>query len=153
MTLRKQAFTLVEVLIFVSIISVFFVIAASVATVALHNIAMTQRKIIGTRYAEEMQEWLRYQKDSNWNTFATKATVLGTNYCFNNQLSDGSWPQSDACALDGIISVLDNNDKVFSRKVTLTSVNQQINVLITVSWIDGASTQKTVINTTFAPWE
>lgn len=152
MQIKQRGFTLIEVLVFVSIISVFFVIVASLATVALHNIAITQRKIIATRYAEEMQEWLRYQKDANWNTFATKASNLGTNYCFNSQLSDGVWPQSDICPTTGILE-LSSVNKIYSRKVTLTSINQQVNVVITVSWNDGISTSQTVINTTFAPWE
>ncbi|MDO8498060.1 MAG: type II secretion system protein, partial [bacterium] len=70
--MSKSAFSLIEVLVFTSILSIFFVAAATVTTVSLRNLKISERKIIATRYMEDVASWLRAQKESDWNTFAEK---------------------------------------------------------------------------------
>jgi prepilin-type N-terminal cleavage/methylation domain len=64
MTTHKKSFTLIEVLIFVTILSLFFVAAAAVTIVSLRNLKVQEHKILATRYAEELLELAKREKRS-----------------------------------------------------------------------------------------
>ena len=79
MRTKKKSFTLIEVLIFVTILSLFFVVASAVTITSLQNLKVQEHKILATRYAEELLEWLRGEKEVDWNKFIN----YRGNYCFN----------------------------------------------------------------------
>jgi len=144
MITHKNSFTLVEVLIFVTILSLFFVSAISITIVSLRNLKIQEHKILATRYAEELLEWLRGEKEADWNRFATRT---GT-YCFNS-LPINSWGNFGNCSSYSL-----NN--LYKRELILSSYGTppyQINVAITVSWQELGQTYQVPINTVFTVWE
>lgn len=130
----KKSFTLVEVLIFVTIVSLVFITALAVATFALKTMIFNQHKIIATHYAEEGLEWLKVEKEADWNAFKTLDTSggWGTVYCITTPDTAKIGP------CDG--SYFLGNPNIFSREVTLINrgnpVNQ-IDVTIKVYWPEG----------------
>lgn len=156
-TIFLRSFSLVEVLVFVSILSVFFVIAASVATVSLKNMKANEHKLLATHYARQLEDWLRAQKEIGWGgsawasgtptTFTewvTKNAVVNsgvytTSYCFNTPVIN-SWPLSTGLC-SGLYDGL--NPQIFDRSVTLTSYSAagssppyiyQVNADVRVAW-------------------
>jgi len=144
MTTHKKSFTLIEVLIFVTILSLFFVVAAAVTIASLRNLKVQEHKILATRYAQELLEWLRGEKEADWNQFVTHN---GT-YCFNSSPIT-SWGSRGNCSGYGL-----NN--LYKREVTLTVQGNpayQVNVSITVLWQELGQTYQIPINTVFTVWE
>ena len=141
-----KAFTLVETLIFVTILGVFFVIAATVSVSVIRDMKFNEAKIIATRYGEEINEWLRMEKEIDGNEFINKSN---NTYCFNGDLSfSTSWPSSGPC---------DSNDYSlagkYKREVTLETSGNQIESNVTVSWRAFSETKQIIVQTIFTLWQ
>ncbi|MDO8496935.1 MAG: hypothetical protein Q7S61_00130, partial [bacterium] len=125
--------------------------AATVTTVSLRNLKISERKIIATRYMEDVASWLRAQKESDWNTFAEKASAGGGNtYCFNS--TSISWPSASVC---GETYALGNT---FRREVNLVTdpSNAQVTSTVSVTWQDSigiGGTMGVLLNTVYSVWE
>ncbi len=143
---KKNAFSLIEVLIFVSILSIFFVITASVTVVSLRNMKINEHRILATHYTEELVEWLRDQKETDWTTFSTR---VADDYCFNESPIDDDWVATGACTsyeLSGIF----NRDLIFS---SVGDPATQVNVEIIVSWQELGNNYQVPLTTVFTRWE
>lgn len=129
----RSGFSLIEVLIFTTILSLFFVTAAAVVTASLRNVQISQHKILATRYAEELLEWVKNEKQNDWYSFfQTYASVENTNYtyCFNN--STLIWPAAGPCTTRGLTPA------IYNRTLTLRSSDggSKVEVTIDVDWAD-----------------
>lgn len=143
---RNQGVTLLEVLVFVTILSMLFVGVAAATTSSLRRAQFNQRKIFATRFTEELEEWMRGEKEASWTTFAAKSAVSpGNIYCFNSVTL--SWPAVGSC---GSTYGLTN---LYKREATLIGTGSQITVNIEVEWLDGANTFSVPVTTVFSQWE
>ena len=79
MSVNRRGFTLIEVLVFTAIVSIFYVVAAAVSAYSLGVMKTNENKVYATHYADEVNEWLRNQKESDWTTFSAKSNQ---SYCF-----------------------------------------------------------------------
>lgn len=144
----KQSFSLVEVLVFTSIMSVFLVIAASVVTVSLRNMKFNEHKIAAAHYARQLEEWLRTQKEIDWIAFTANAGTSGT-YCFNSMTISG-WGSSGTCGASYSLN------STFKREVILSNIGSppyQVNATITVSWRDLGQNHNVQTKTVFSVLE
>ena len=129
--IANKSFSLIEVLIFVTILVLFFVAAISITTYSLKNIKINEHKIVATHYAEEGMEWVKAEKESGWDTFIGQS---GSSYCLNmNYPVELNWGTVGDCGSNYTLG----SPAYFKRVVTLNSVGDQINVVVTVSWIEG----------------
>lgn len=145
---KNMGFSLLEVLIFVSIISLFFIAAASVATVSLRTIKANENKILATRYAEELAEWVRGEKEEDWTVFTT--TRMG-NWCFSQEPVT-KWPDSKSttnpiCPDSQVIGSL------FKREMIVELSGERVNASINVVWSEGVQTLSVPIKTVFERFE
>jgi Tfp pilus assembly protein PilX len=134
----QRAFTLVEVLIFVTVLALFFVIAAAVTTTMLRNSKLNAERLINTHKAEELVEWARFKKENDWDEFLSK--VSNTSYCFeaNFNFSTDSWPPIGAC----------EETLPFRRNLTLIKENDnKVTVQVLVSWNNLGKTYQIPIST------
>jgi len=143
---KTQSFSLIEVLVFISILSIFFVAAASVTVVSLRNMKINEHKILATHYAEELLGWLRNEKETDWNTFVQNSN---NTYCFHETpISD--WGGLGSCDVDDKLAI------IFKRELVLSHVGgspTQINVKITVSWSDTGIDYSVPLSTVLTVWE
>ncbi|NTU73702.1 prepilin-type N-terminal cleavage/methylation domain-containing protein [Candidatus Roizmanbacteria bacterium] len=151
--MHKSGFSLIEVLVFVSILSIFFVSAMFVTTVSLHNMKVNEHRIIASRYAEDLLEWIRAYKETDWDNFMEKTINGGENpYCFNS--TPGSlvdFPGVSSCGYTGIDGL---SPVIYRRTATLIQQNSgQIQVAISVNWREGGSVYSVPINATLSIWE
>ena len=141
----KLGFSLIEVLVFVTILSLFFVAAMAIATYSLRNMKINQHKILASHYTEEGLEWVRSEKEDDWGQFTDRgATGTGITYC----LIGLNWSTATECGTNFELGI----PPIFKREVNL--INQvgnpvtEVNVTMAVSWIEGGTTLSIPINTT-----
>lgn len=85
---NNDGFSIIEILVFVAIISFLFIALTATVTSALRRMGTAEHRVYATHYAEELQEWLRAEKESDWNTFVARdISGSGTLYCFNTELN------------------------------------------------------------------
>lgn len=140
----KKAFTIVEMLVFGAVVSVFFVIALLAGSAMLRSMRTDENKILATRYAEELNEWLRGEKEKDWTNFKTNAS--GT-WCFNTSPIP-SYDDSSSWHDTQRVSCGDGNYGLkggFERRVVFSNLGSDpdntVRADITVSWLESANTQ------------
>lgn len=159
---KIHSFSLIEVLIFITILSLFFVVAVSVLTASLRVSKINEHKILAKHYADELYEWLKSEKEQNWggtttdtqSTF-TKIASQADGYCFNSSpITEWTTPtEYDSC--------LHNLKGLFRRHVVLTPLAvsdtdpyiDRVQVSIIVDWSDYGNTYVVPINSVFSVWE
>lgn len=145
---KNEGFSLLEVLIFVTILSLVFIGAVAVGTVSIRNSKNAEYKILATRYAEELMDWLHGQQQADWIIFTNKINPPPvTTYCFEDEpIAD--WPvSSGACTNTQLINSL------FQRQVTLTDNGGSVNVDIQVSWDEGQNDYDVLVKGVLSPLE
>lgn len=145
----KKGFTLVEIIIFIAILSLIFTSLISLITYSLSTTKTNERKIIATHFADEAREWLRSEKEADWEEFVGKIPYSPITYCLNaNPLQ--SFPSQPGGCSDFQL----NN--IFKREVILSknSNSTQVTCEIVVSWQEKGENYHQVKQTTiFTPWE
>jgi prepilin-type N-terminal cleavage/methylation domain-containing protein len=135
---KNNGFTLLEILISISLLSVIFVAAVSYVTTTLRLAQVNQHYIMAIHYNEEVLEWLDVEQETNWDDFIDKidnASQTST-YCFNNKLLYGNnWPTKGSCAdFNGITGI---SPAIFKRELTMTKYGSpatRVKATITTSW-------------------
>jgi len=145
---KKKAFSLIEVLVFITILSLFFIAAMAVVTFSLRNMKASEYKILAAHLAEEGMEWVRSEKEVDWSQFTTKDTGGGTTYC----IIDLNWNNSVPCTnyTLGTPAIFKRELKVDNQAgnpVTTTDVE------VTVSWTDGTTVFQVPVKTVLKVWE
>lgn len=133
-----------EVLVFITILSLFFVAAMAVSTYSLKAMKTSEFKIIASHYAEEAIEWVRSEKETDWTVFTGLDSTSGPEtYCINTL----NWSSGGTC-LDYELG----SPNVFKREVTLTNdpdstTPDQVNVSVSVYWLDTNGEMSVTIDT------
>lgn len=145
---KKKAFSLIEVLVFITILSLFFVAAMAVTTFSLRNMKASEYKILAAHLAEEGMEWVRSEKEADWSQFTDKDTLGGTTYCIKNL----NWNNSVPCTnyTLGTPAIFKRELKVDNQAgnpITATDIE------ITVSWTDGTTVFEVPVKTVLKVWE
>lgn len=141
---KKSGFTLLEVLVVIGILSVFLLSAVTVSIVSVRNLKNSENKILASRYAEGLIEWLRGEKESDWTLFILKE---GT-WCFNDEPIT-QWPQSGTCGPED--ANINNN---FKREVIIDYDDiSRVLVKVSVSWNEGDETITIPISTLFEQYD
>ena len=148
----NKAFTLIEIMIFVSLLSMVLIVAVGYVTRLLMNMKVGEHKIYATFYVEETSEWLINERYADWDGFQAKAgNPNSIIYCLNNNLNltntiailnaSNRVASPNNCPFNGITG---NTPLIFRRTVTLrknTAVNAtQVTALTVVSWVDNGVT-------------
>lgn len=137
--------SLIELLVALTLMMLLVVAVVGLATVSVKTSYFAKKETAAKRYAEELVEWLREQKKSDWTSFLfDKSTTEGQVYCFNTS-PIASWPSVGVCSnatLDGM----------YKREVTLSRSldNSSVVVTVVVSWEDSSGLHETKLVSNFA---
>lgn len=144
----NRGFSLIEVIIFVAILSVFFVMVTSMTTASLASLKTTERRMYATRYAEELLEWVSGESEIDWDgTFLAKApSTTPTIYCFNGAIT--TWPLPGSCA-DYSLNGIFRRELALSRQANAGINDFQITASITVSWQQSSGIMSVPLSTIF----
>lgn len=141
---NKKGLTMVEVLVFITILSILFVAAATITTYSLRNIQFNQHKIIASHYAEEAMEWAKSEKEADWSTLITRDTSggTGTTYCINSL----GWTNGSPCGTDFSLGT----PAIYKREILIANNGtSQVNVTITVYWQEQTNVSTVVLTNNF----
>lgn len=139
-----KGFSLMEVLVFITVLGLFFVAAMSVTTFNVKNMKIQEHKIIATRFAEEGTEWVRQEKEDDWSIFITQGSLAGKTYCINSL----DWNTASSCG--GTYPL--GSPGFFKRELLITNFGSPVNQVeatITVSWQDMGTVLSVPIKTVF----
>jgi len=169
---KQNGFTFVEVLVFASIFSVFFVTAITIVTFSLRQSQTNMNKLQAEHYANELLTWIRTEKEAYWggqvyispnpaDSFTELATQnypgsAITNFCFNSNAIVWTTPiASTVVANCGF-----NFHTIFRRYAVLSSTISasplavtQVVAQVTVEWKEGVNVHKTTIQSAYTLWE
>jgi len=140
---NNKSFSLIEVLVFVTILSLFFISAVTITTFSLRNLKIQEHKILATRYAEEASEWIKQEKEDDWEIFKSH---YDTYYCLNSL----NWDTGE-CTL-----YLLGTPGLFKRDLTISrsgDPTDKITTILTVSWLENGVEQNVILKSTYNLWE
>lgn len=140
---KTKSFTIVEVLIFITLISLIYIVLLRTLTSVIKLNINAENKLIASFLGDELKEWLSGEKEVSWNFLFDKSNK---NYCFNNEVIN--WPNSGLC--------LENNfslKKRFKRELHLISKDDRIDYIITVYWREQNQPNFIQIKGLFAKWQ
>ncbi|MFQ5452419.1 MAG: hypothetical protein ACE5DQ_02535 [Candidatus Paceibacterota bacterium] len=148
----SEGFTLLEIVIFVMLISLIFIAIAQATAVSIRSNITNQHKLLGTHYAEELREWLRAEKDEGWSSFLARSSPTGTQYCFNDEGLSGWVVSGSLCGINYDLYTR------YKRDLTLTQISgaggvTEVKADIVISWKEGSQEFTVASSTIFAPWE
>lgn len=135
-----KGFSLVEVLVFVTILSLFFITAVSITTFSLRNIKIQEHKILATRYAEDANEWIRQEKEDDWQVFISRGAV----YCLNSL----DWNTTTNCGENYTLGP----PNIFKRYIAITKSGNPVDKVETslaVSWLENGISQTVLLKSVF----
>ncbi len=152
----KNGFSLIEVLVFVSILGLVFIVGAALATISIQNSKSAENRILASRYGEELLDWLKGQKETNWASFVAKTSTSVTSYCMTAEpinYSINTWPSSGSCGANQYITGTNFIRQVDLQQDQLFGTNSRINVSIHVKWSEAGNNYDAPIGSVFAPFE
>lgn len=141
--------SLFEVVVALAIVTLIVVAIVSLATNSIRNASFARNKTSATRYSQEASEWLRGQRDNDWDIFAARsAATPGIVWC----LSTLSWPGSaGSCGASTYIG-----ETLFKREAVLSYPDpadlNNIQADIRTFWVDSQGDHEVKISTYLANW-
>lgn len=154
----RKSFSLIEVLIFISILSVFMVTSASIITVSMHQNSQQISKLKATHYNNQLIEWVRTEKEVDWNNLVAKASSLpnGFVYCFCSETM-GWTPASDKADCCPVL-LLGQFKRYLILKTsayapTGFTATTQVEASVYTDWQEAGNSYSTKLHSLFSPWE
>lgn len=142
----KKSFSLIEVLVFVTILSLFLITAAAIVTVTIRQNTLKINTLKATHYNEQLHEWLSNEKETDWNLFVSRADKT---YCFSSTAM--SWPvatlNKDLCTED-----LDGMYRRYAILKTDQTPATQVETTVYAEWQEAGNWYSTQLHTIFTLW-
>lgn len=136
--------SLFEVVLALAVAALIIVAIVALATTSIRNASFSRNQSLATRYAQEAIEWLRGQRDEDWDAFTTRA--LTPLWCLRSL----SWTDAviGGCGSSDFIS-----DTIFKREVSFTTIDaSNIDTEVNVYWQDAQGLHESKTVTTFTDW-
>lgn len=136
--------SLFEVVLALGVVTAICVGIVSLTVSSIRNASFSKNKTLAGRYAQEATEWLRSQRDADFDVF--KANAVGTR-C----LKDLVWTGGASCTATNNIS-----GTILFRKVSFTTISPDgktiIEADVVVYWNDAQGYHETRSATSFSDW-
>lgn len=144
---NEKGQSLFEVVLALGVITAITVGIVSLAVTSIRNAAFSKNKTLAGNYAQEATEWLRSERDSDFEAFRTHAE---TQPSFKWCLSNLSWSKFGPCSTsDNITGTPLFRDVTFTTSV---SGNTIIEADIKVYWTDSQGVHEVSSITSFTDW-
>ena len=136
-----KAQTIVELLVALGIASLVIIAIVTAAVTSLANVTFSRKQGEATRLARETMEWLRQERDQDWNTLFVRS---GKIWC----LTTLSWSKNGACAEADKIAGTD-----LSREVRLVTISETVvETTVVVFWVDSKGRHEARLSSRFTDW-
>lgn len=156
----KTGQSLFEVVFSIAIAALLVVGVVALTATSVRNSTFSKNSSLANNYAEETVEWLREERDKDWNAFKSHAAT--SKWCLRAEPpSWGSPSFGSACGASsylGSTSFIRNltfacyrNNPPVATSCSDTSVDT-IEGLVVVSWVDGQGAHDVRVVTRLANW-
>ncbi len=140
---KTRGFSFIEILIFITILNLFFILALSITVFALRNLKENEHKLVATHYLGQLKEWISYQKDLNGMSFSQ---ISGA-YCYNSENLSAT---IGACPSDCAGSCLGG---FYNRQATFTPEGNTSVVEVKISWKEVVKNVTITEKLVYSTWE
>lgn len=136
--------SIVEVIIALAVMVLVLVALVRATIVAVRNANFAKNQAQATQYSEELLEWLRSERDTDWDNFVSYAgSGSATSYCFQSL----SWPSSGSCSPGQEIA------GIFLRQGSLNeTAADRVEIVIAVTWQDSSGTHQSTLTSYLTNW-
>lgn len=136
-----------EVLVFVTILSLFLIASATISTFLIRQNGLKINMLKAVHYNGQLHEWIKGEKELDWNVFVLRGDANGETYCFTSVSL--SWTTAVANKNDCPAADL---EALYRRYVVLVQVGTTIESTITTEWSEAGNTYSTKLHTLFTLW-
>lgn len=136
-----KAQTIVELLVALGIASLVIIAIVAAVITSVANVTFSRKQGEATRLAREVMEWLRQERDQDWNAFFVRS---GQTWC----LTTISWSKNRACGEADKITETD-----LSREVRLVTISETVvEATVVVFWFDSKGRHEARLSSRFTDW-
>lgn len=142
-----QGQSLFELVLAVVVVGVTLVVLVRLVGKTINNTTFSRDRTLANRHTQEAVEWLRGERDKNWQTFLGKSSVGGSKYC----LSSLNFNQNGTCG-GALIDNLFTRETIITRVTDATTGRDIVNAVVTTGWNDSQGYHESRVSTTFTDW-
>ncbi|QQS43577.1 hypothetical protein IPM65_05505 [Candidatus Roizmanbacteria bacterium] len=154
---QKEAFSLIEVIVFMTLVSIVLISAVGFTMRLVHNMSYNQHKLYATHYVQDLKEWLDGEREADWQAFQSYSSQAGTTYCANNALAITDTLASLSTGTCPFTGVGTQDPRVFRRTLILTKdvagTATRVTALLEVAWMEDGVQQTESITTVYSLWQ
>lgn len=121
--------SLFELLVAVVVIGVTLVSIVGLAVKVIGNTTFSRNQTLANRYTQDLLEWVRSERDKDWNQINNRSSAAGRNWCFATS-PIATWPTEGACGANQVVT----NTRFRRQAVLRTTAANVIEVTITTRW-------------------
>lgn len=154
-----NGFSILEVIIFTTLISIALVASAGFTTQLLRNMSFNQNKIMATYFVESISEFLNWHRLDDWIVFEARAgTGAGFIYCYTaaNYLN-ASFDQAAVASINNCpYETMAGFPTPFRGTIVMQKTSNQANGVtarIEVSWFQDGVVQSQSIDRSYSVWQ
>lgn len=141
--LNRSGQSLFELVVAVVVVGIILVALVGLVTKSISNATFSRNKTLATRYVQDAMEWMRVERDTDWEIFRDRIPVVTQTFCMQNL----TWTAGE-CNLDDYIS-----GTFFVREVVLTRENDnEVDAAVVVSWKGPSGMHESRATTRFTNW-
>lgn len=142
----QQGQSLFEVVVALAIVTLVLIAMVALTAFSIRNTTFSKNKTLATRLAQETIEWLRGERDQDWQQFKEKAAVPF--WCLKGLTWEAPETVAGQCREGDFIP-----DSIFTREVHFTDVSDDsIEARVILYWTDGGGYHEVASSTIFTNW-
>lgn len=157
LTKKTSGFSLIEVIVFMTLVSIVLISAVGFTMRLVHAMSYNQHKLYATHYVQDLKEWLDGEREADWQTFQSYSSQAGRTYCANNALAITSTLASLSTGTCQFTGVGTQGPRIFRRTLILTKdvpgTATRVTAVLEVSWMEDNVLQTETITTVYSLWQ
>jgi Tfp pilus assembly protein PilV len=132
--------SLIEVLTALAVVLLVIIALIRATTTSMKGSDFAKTQSSATSYGQEAIEWIRAERDKNWDNLAD-----GT-YCLKSSPIE-SWPSQGDCGDEDYLE-----GTKFKRRATLTKEGEKVKIEVIVGWQDSSGDHQSQLSTYLTNW-
>ncbi len=169
--MRNSGQSLFELVVAIGIVGLILLTLVSLATLSVRNASQSRNDAEAARLGQEMIEWLRHERDTNWTLFVTQSTTIPKRCAPGQAGSSYQWTDTHAGGCNQSSST-DRISNLYFRELNFcpTEINECVNdlsfsdtntdgfvdrvpVVVKVYWTDAQGYHEVKNTTYFTDWK
>lgn len=151
--MNQKGQSLFEIIVALAVSTLIIIALVALASTSIKNSTYSRNNTVATRYVQQAMEWLRSERDSDWDSFYLRGSNTSS-WCLTSLDWSDSRPEQ-TCQDDEFIT-----NTFFYRTVHFTPGSVNVNgvdkdfmdVLVKVYWTDTQGLHEVTSTTRFSDW-